>query len=152
MKRGTKRFPVIWLNRLAVAGLAVWSSALLAQDKPTIQALENAFAENFNKADARAIGDAYTDDAQLVAPDTDIIVGQAAIESFWGGATQNLTDLKLTVVDVSPLGPDAAREIGRVSMKTRAQPTKTLSGKYVVVWRKTPEGWKISTDTYSLDK
>jgi hypothetical protein len=42
--------------------------------------------------------------------------GSAAIEALWKSFGEQVSDLKLTTVDVKELGPSAAREIGTYSM------------------------------------
>ena len=65
---------------------------------------------------------------------------------------QQLADPKLTTVDVLPLGPEAAREVGMVTLKTRTQPPQEVVGKYVVVWRKVGGDWKLATDIWNSNK
>jgi ketosteroid isomerase-like protein len=60
--------------------------------------------------------------------------------------------LKLTTVDVKPLGTDAAREVGTFSLMTKDQPPQQVSGKYVVVWQKIGSEWKLATDIWNSDK
>ena len=59
---------------------------------------------------------------------------------------------KLTTLDVMPLGPDAAREIGTVTLKTKGQPPQEVIGKYAVVWRKIDGQWKLVTDIWNTNK
>ena len=63
-----------------------------------------------------------------------------------------LTDPKLTTVDVKPLGPSAAREIGMYSLKTKGPDPKEVTGKYVVVWEKIGNDWKLATDIWNDGK
>ena len=63
-----------------------------------------------------------------------------------------LGDAKLTTVDVLSLGPDAAREIGTVTLKTKSQPPQEIIGKYAVVWRKVGSDWKLATDIWNTNK
>jgi ketosteroid isomerase-like protein len=61
-------------------------------------------------------------------------------------------DAKLTTLDVLPLGRNAAREIGTVSLKTKSQPPQEVVGKYAVVWRKIDGRWKLATDIWNTNK
>ena len=81
-----------------------------------------------------------------------MVKGRAAIEAFWRQAAQQMTDAKLTTVDVLPLGRSAAREVGTVTLKTKSQPPQEVVGKYVVVWRKIGRDWKLATDIWNTDK
>ena len=94
----------------------------------------------------------YAEDAYVLPPGSDIVKGRAAIEAFWRQAAQQMTDAKLTTLDVLPLGRNAAREIGTVSLKTKSQPPQEVVGKYAVVWRKIDGRWKLATDIWNANK
>ena len=128
------------------------SAAALAQDKATIEKLNNAWTAAFNKGDAQAVAAMYAEDAYVLPPGSDIVKGRAAIEAFWRQAAQQLGDAKLTTLDVLPLGRNAAREIGTVSLKTKSQPPQEVVGKYAVVWRKIGGQWKLATDIWNTNK
>ena len=55
-------------------------------------------------------------------------------------------------VDVLPLGRRGAREIGTVTLETKAQPPQQLVGKYAVVWRKIRGRWLLATDIWNWNK
>ena len=65
---------------------------------------------------------------------------------------EQVGDPKLTTLDVKPLGPSAAREIGTFSLKTRGPRPQEVSGKYVVVWEKVGNDWKLATDIWNDGK
>ena len=124
----------------------------MAQTAATIQKLDDAWSDAFNKGDAAAIAAMYAEDAYLLPPGHDMVKGRAAIEAFWKGATQQLGNGKLVVVDVAPLGPRAAREIGTVTLATKGQPSQALVGKYVVIWRRIGNRWLLGTDIWNMNK
>jgi uncharacterized protein (TIGR02246 family) len=132
--------------------LSLATSAALAQDKATIEKLNNAWTAAFNKGDAQAVAAMYAEDAYVLPPGSDIVKGRAAIEAFWRQAAQQMGDAKLTTLDVLPLGRNAAREIGTVSLKTKSQPPQEVVGKYAVVWRKIDGRWKLATDIWNTNK
>ena len=61
-------------------------------------------------------------------------------------------DPKLTTLDVKPLGTSAAREIGTFSLKTKGSTPQEVTGKYVVVWEKIGNDWKLATDIWNDGK
>ena len=124
----------------------------LAQDKETIQKLNENFASAFNRGDYAAVAGMYAEDAYLLPPGAEMMRGRAAIQAFWTKAGEAVSDLKLTTVDVKPLGSDAAREVGTFSLMTKGQQRETVSGKYVVVWQKVGNDWKLATDIWNADK
>ncbi len=135
-----------------IMGLLSLGSPALAQSKATIEKLNDVWTAAFNKGDAAAVAALYTEDAYVLPPGSPMVKGRAAIEAFWRQAPQQMSDAKLTTVDVLPLGRSAAREIGTVTLKTKSQPPQEVVGKYVVVWRKVGRDWKLATDIWNTDK
>lgn len=132
-------------------GLAFAASAS-AQTAATIQKLNDKWTDAFNKGDAAAVAAMYAEDAYVLPPGHDVVKGRGAIEAFWKQAAQQVGDAKLVTVDVLPLGPRAAREIGTVTLQTKAQPPQPVVGKYAVVWRKIGGRWLLATDIWNMNK
>jgi uncharacterized protein (TIGR02246 family) len=141
----------MWRIVMIIGCLSVGSPAL-AQNKATIEKLNDVWTAAFNKGDAAAVAALYTEDAYVLPPGSAMVKGRAAIEAFWRQAAQQMSDAKLTTVDVLPLGRSAAREVGTVTLKTKSQPPQEVVGKYVVVWRKIGRDWKLATDIWNTDK
>ncbi len=141
----------MWRIVMIISCLSL-SSPALAQNKATIEKLNDVWTAAFNKGDAAAVAALYTEDAYVLPPGSAMVKGRAAIEAFWRQAAQQMTDAKLTTLDVLPLGRSAAREIGTVTLKTKSQPPQEVVGKYVVVWRKIGRDWKLATDIWNTDK
>jgi uncharacterized protein (TIGR02246 family) len=141
----------MWRIVVIIGCLSVGSPAL-AQNRATIEKLNDAWTAAFNKGDAAAVAALYAEDAYVLPPGSAMVKGRAAIEAFWRQAAQQMTDAKLTTLDVLPLGRSAAREIGTVTLKTKSQPPQEVVGKYVVVWRKVGRDWKLATDIWNTDK
>jgi uncharacterized protein (TIGR02246 family) len=136
---------------LAAACLCLPVSAK-AQDKATIQNLNDQFARAFNTGDIASVAAHYTDDAAVLPPGAEMVKGRSAIQAFWKGATEQIGDIKLTAVDVKPLGSNAAREIGIFSLRTKGSQPQEITGKYVVVWEKVGADWKLATDIWNTNK
>jgi uncharacterized protein (TIGR02246 family) len=141
----------MWRIVMIIGCLSLGSPAL-AQNKATIEKLNDAWTAAFNKGDAAAVAALYSEDAYVLPPGSAMVKGRPAIEAFWRQAAQQMSDAKLTTVDVVPLGRSAAREIGTVTLKTKSQPPQEVAGKYVVVWRKIGRDWKLATDIWNTDK
>lgn len=123
-----------------------------AQDKATIQSLNDQFAKAFNTGDIAAVADHYTEDATVLPPGAEMVMGRNAILAFWKSAAEQIGDIKLTAVDVKLLGSNAAREIGTFSLRTRGSQPQEVTGKYVVVWEKVGTDWKLATDIWNSNK
>jgi uncharacterized protein (TIGR02246 family) len=142
----------MWRLAAIVGYLILCAAPALAQDKATIERLNDAWMAAFNRGDAAAVAAMYAEDAYVLPPGADMIKGRAAIEAFWHQASQQMRDAKLTTIDVLPLGPRAAREIGTVTLQTKTQPPQEIVGKYAVVWRKVGGRWKLAADIWNTNK
>ena len=117
-----------------------------------IEAANAKLTEFFSKGDFAGIASLYTADAIALPPGSAMVQGRAAIEVMWKGMAEQVSDPKLTTLDVKPLGPSAAREIGTFSLKTKGPTPQEVSGKYVVVWEKVGNDWKLATDIWNDGK
>ena len=81
-----------------------------------------------------------------------MVQGRAAIGEMWKGMAEQVSDPKLTTLDVKALGPSAAREIGTFTLKTKGPTPRDVSGKYVVVWEKVGNDWKLAADIWNEGK
>jgi uncharacterized protein (TIGR02246 family) len=120
--------------------------------KADIDAANAKFVELFNKGDFEGIAQLYTEDATALPPGAAMVKGRAAIGAMWRAMAEQVTDVKVTALDVKPLSPNAAREIGTFSLKTKGAAPQEVAGKYVVVWEKVGGEWKLATDIWNEGK
>jgi ketosteroid isomerase-like protein len=120
----------------------------LAQ-KAEIEAANAKWIELFNKGDFARVGALYTADATAFPPGSPMVKGDAAIGDMWKGMAEKVAEPRLVTLDVKPLGPSAAREIGTFSLKTKGPNPQEVTGKYVVVWEKVGNDWKLATDIWN---
>ena len=120
--------------------------------KAEIEAMNAKWIDFFNKGDFAGIASLYADDATAFPPDSGMIKGRAAIAAMWKSMAEQVGDPKLTTLDVKPLGPSAAREIGTFSFMTKGANPKEVTGKFVVVWEKIGSDWKLATDIWNEGK
>jgi uncharacterized protein (TIGR02246 family) len=123
-----------------------------AQSKTAIQQLNDQWAAAFNKGDAAALAAMYTSDAYVLPAGAPMVKGRTDIEKFMAGAVQQLGEIKLTTLDVKPLGGSAAREIGTATFKTKGQTPQAGALKYAVVWQREGGRWKLLQDIWNMDK
>jgi uncharacterized protein (TIGR02246 family) len=123
-----------------------------AAQKAQIEAANAKWMDSFNKGDFDGVASLYTADATAFPPGSAMMKGRAAIGAMWKGMAEQVTEPKLTTLDVKRLGPAAAREIGTFSLKTKGSPPKEVTGKYVVVWQKVGRDWKLATDIWNESK
>jgi uncharacterized protein (TIGR02246 family) len=124
----------------------------VAAVKDAIQAREREWSAAYLTGDGAAVAALYTEDAASVPATGDWHRGRAAIaadlmtqlDSVTFTTREDITD------EVIPVGPDHIFEIGHYSAagtyKVGGKP-RTLSGRYVVLWRKDADGtWRIHRD------
>lgn len=123
------------------------------------QAIDSAnvrFAAAVLKGDTAALAGSYTDDAIFMGADDPAVRGHDAIAKNFAGmmAGMKLTAFKLQAQDVIVAG-DYAIETGAYDMTfttTKASKPNHGVGKYLVVWKKQPDGsYKMLRDIYNSD-
>lgn len=139
-------------NIAMVMTIVISLSAPALAQKAEIDANNAKWIELFNKGDFSGIASLYSADAIAFPPGSTMVQGRAAIEAMWKSMAEQVTDPKLTTVDVKPLGSSAAREIGTFVLTTKGSPPQEVTGKYVVVWEKVGDDWKLATDIWNDGK
>ena len=142
------------MRRTAVLAvcLALFAFPAMAQTKAAIQQLNDQWAAAYNKGDAAAVAAMYTSDAYLLPAGAPMVKGRDAIAGVWKKVMEQVADVKLTTLDVKPLGPNAAREIGTGTFKTKGRNPQDGALKYAVVWQKEGGKWKLLQDIWNMDK
>lgn len=136
---------------LAIAFVAATVAPAGAQ-QAEIAAVNGKWIGFFNKGDFDGVASLYTADATAFPPGSPMVKGRAAIGAMWKSMAEQMTDPKVTTIDVKRLGPAAAREIGTFSLKTKGSTSKEVTGKYVVIWQKVGKDWKLATDIWNEGK
>jgi uncharacterized protein (TIGR02246 family) len=134
--------------------LAFATSAQARDLKPDIDAANARFVAAFNKGDAAAVAQFYTERATVLPPGAPMGKGRAAIQAFWQGAIQaGYKNLSLKALQVDQFG-NAAREIGQFGLDAPNPERQTahVEGKYVVLWRRVGSRWKLDTDIWNTNQ
>ena len=121
----------------------------------SIKQAEAAFATAMRTNDIDSLMNAYGAEAMFMPPNLPPAHGQSAIRAAWTGFLGQFasTDITLTSDDVQRSG-DLAVETGRYLVHVVPKGTTTSvtdSGKYVVVWKKMDDRWKIYRDIFNSD-
>jgi uncharacterized protein (TIGR02246 family) len=114
-----------------------------------IEAANAKWINFFNKGDFVGVASLYTEDATAFPPGSGMVKGRPGIEAMWKGVAEKVGDPKFTTLDVKPLGPSAAREIGTFVLTTKGSPPQEITGKYLVVWEKVGDDWKLAADIWN---
>ena len=141
------------MRRMApVIALVVALIAPAFAQKAEIEAVNAKWIDFFNEGNFAGVASLYTEDATAFPPGSGMVKGRAAIEALWKSMAEQVSDPKLTTLDVKPLGSSAAREIGTFSLKTKGPMPQEVTGKYVVVWEKVGRNWKLAADIWNEGK
>ena len=130
----------------------VFSAPGYAQDNATVQRLADQFAEAFNKNSAAGVGDMYTDEAILIPPEADIRMGRRDIQAYWTQQAKEAENLTVTLLDLKPIGPDAARAVLRSEATTKGPQAQHVTARNVIVLQKVGADWKVSTHTWNSER
>ena len=114
------------------------------------QDVADAWVERFATHDAAGAAALYTEDAQLLPPNMDIVTGRAAIQEFI--AKINPPDspaIKIATVETRVFGDYAHRQ---GSYRFESPDGGTVeSGKFIELWKKTDGHWLIHRDIWNSD-
>ena len=119
----------------------VTNAADPAADRAAIEALSADYTAAVQAGDPAAVSALHTDDAILHPPNEPSVSGREAIDAYFARIHAEPMDLTYVTEDVvvSASG-DMAYEIGTWD-----------GGKYLSIYRRTPDGWKIVADAWSDD-
>jgi uncharacterized protein (TIGR02246 family) len=145
---------------LLAVSLIAWAGSAQAGDttkgadlKAQVEAGNAAWVTGVNKHDAAGLAALYTENATMLPPDADILRGRPAIQKYiQDGLDAGFSNLSLTTVDLTRLGPTTAREIGRYSydLRNAQKQLVKVAGKYVIVWRLVKGKWMFDSDIWNV--
>jgi uncharacterized protein (TIGR02246 family) len=109
------------------------------------------FEEGFLKQDASMNASVYAEDAVVFPPDAAVVQGKKAIEEFWGGVmASGAKEGRLTTVELVGDGECVhERGTGVLKVHPAGEAPSEQHLKYVVVWKRTAEGWKNLWDIWN---
>lgn len=125
------------------------TKAGLAEAKKAIAASNGIYFSSFIKNDANIFADSYADDCIILAPNSQSFKGRkGALEFFKLGYDAGLRNGKFVTEAVYGDGAEYVTEQGRwQSIDDKGKVTD--DGKFLVLWKKTPKGWKMFRDSFS---
>jgi uncharacterized protein (TIGR02246 family) len=121
-----------------------------------IRQVADAYVKATTSGDAKAVAALYTEDAVEMPPNSPMVRGRAAIQQYYekvfasGFKVSNFT---LKHLDTHATG-DSGYDVGTYE-QTAAQPSAAApsadTGKYAVIVKRTPNGWKVAYAIYNSD-
>ncbi len=117
-----------------------------------ISAANEALAEAIRAGDAAACAAVYTADGCVMFQHTPTVVGRDAIQGFWQGVIDmGAKDATLETAELLDFG-DTQIERGQYTLTVGSDDGEvTDEGKYLVVWKRDGEAWRLSWDSFSSD-
>ncbi|GAB4372524.1 MAG: hypothetical protein Kow0042_15890 [Calditrichia bacterium] len=117
-----------------------------------IEAQSQKFSAAYNRQDAKAIADLYTENGRVLPPFSKMVRGRAAIiKSNEAEFAMGFSNLQLSTVSVDVQG-DIAHEIGKytINLPPRGDEVMKDHGKYLAVWKKQSDGsWLMDIDIWN---
>lgn len=137
-------------------GTAVAPVADVAAVRQAIETRNAGLIAAIEMGDSIAAASFYDDSAMAMPAGDDAAVGRAGIVRMFGGfAALTVSNMKLVIRDVAASG-DLASETGHyewtLTPKTGTGKPMTDMGKYLVVWKRQPDGsYKLFRDIWNND-
>ena len=116
-----------------------------------IESNNKKLAAGISDGDAAAIAALYTADARLLPTNFEIMKGTQAIQAFWqGGIDMGIKGATLETLEVQ-VKEDIAYEVGKYTLKIQVSADQTITdeGKYVVIWKRENDSWKLDVDIWN---
>ena len=116
-----------------------------AADRAEIEALTASYQMAERAGDHAAIAALYTDDAVIQPANKPAVRGRTGLDAYFAANDAEPQDITFTTNDVGVSDDgNMAYEVGTITAPDYA-------GKYLTVYRRTPDGWKIVADSWSDD-
>jgi ketosteroid isomerase-like protein len=145
MINNTKPFLAVMLICIHFA-----ASAQLEEAKKAIAKSNAMYFEAFVRNDSSIFINSYAEDACILAPNTAAACGHAAFAQFFRSAYQDygLKNGKFITTNVYGDGKEYVTEEG-FWQSVNAKGELFDDGKFLVLWKKTRNGWKMFRDSFS---
>lgn len=132
---------------LALACVCFAAPARSEGVRDAVEAGNRAFITAFLRGDAAAIANLYTESARIIAPGSPIVNGRPSISAFWRSFIESgIKDMTLETGEVESAG-DLAYETGTVRLV--AEDGAVTTARYVVVWKRIGEEWRLHRDIWN---
>jgi ketosteroid isomerase-like protein len=129
------------------------TNANLEEAKKAIAASNDIYFQAFAKGDSSLFIDRYAKDCWIMPPNAPALCGVDAPLAFFKTAYNKfgLRNGKFITIDVFGDGVEFVTEVG-FWQSFDANNKLFGNGKFLVLWKKTPDGWKMFRDSFSSDR
>ena len=116
--------------------------------REAIVAANMKFMTACSQGDAAGLAALYTDDGQVMAPNSDFITGKEAIQGFFQAfMDMGIKSMKLESIEVEGMG-ETAWEVGNYTLFGEGE-QMIDTGKYIVIWKQVNGEWKLHRDIFN---
>ena len=149
MKMEQIKVPVVAMLLALLFSACVSVSASNDNLKAEIVAANKSFMTNFERGDATAMANLYTEDGSLMPTNSDFVNGKEAISAVWQSVFDaGLKQATLETLEVEGLGGDTLYEVGKYTLFLENGKVAD-SGKYIVIWKMDNGQWKLYRDIFN---
>lgn len=129
------------------------TNTALEEAKTAIAQSNDIYFQAFSKGDSSIFIDRYATDACIMPPNSPALCGKNAAGSFFKIAYEQLglRNGKFTTTAVYGDGKEFVTEEGHWQ-SLDSNNVLTDNGKFLVLWKKTEQGWKMFRDSFSSDR
>ena len=145
--RNTHTAWTLALALLLIVGCAAPQQDNTEEARAGIEATNTQWMATFSQGDAAGVAACYTEDAQLMPPNGEIVSGREAVQEAMQGFIDAGLKIRLETVEVEGHG-DTAHEVGRATLT--GEDGQTIDeAKYIVIWKKVGDEWKLHRDIFN---
>ncbi|GGA96075.1 YybH family protein [Puia dinghuensis] len=126
------------------------SSAIVEDARKAIAASNELYWQAYAKNDASLFVNRYAEDCWIMTPNAPTVCGPDAVGSFFQASYSKfgIRNGKFITVDVYGISEDIVAEIGFWKVYDAGN-AEFDDGKYLVLWKKTSNGWKMWRDSFN---
>jgi ketosteroid isomerase-like protein len=116
-------------------------------DAAALSTAAEGWEKAYNDKNADALAALYAEDAQLLPPGATEVSGRDAIRAYFVNDIEKQWAMIHIKSDSSGVGGDWGWRSGSWSAETMPMAT----GKYIEVWHRTADGWRLQKDIWNMD-
>lgn len=140
-----------WLLPVTLVSMSPLAAQTAPSDSAVIHDLARQFSAAYVRGDPAAMAGLYTSDAVIFPERSEAIIGRDAIRRYWTRpAARKITRHVITPARITVDGRHAYDHGNfEITGVRDGKPWGPFRGKYVVVWRRERDGWRIHLDMWN---
>ena len=116
--------------------------------REAILAANEKFMDAFGRGDAAGLAALYTEDGEVMPPNSDFVRGKQAVQGFWQAVMDmGIKGARIETTEVEDYG-DAIVEVSTYEL-LGGEGQALDAGKFIVVWKQEDGQWKLHRDIFN---